>query len=1041
MKRLIFLLLPLACILAGCKYDDSKIWEELEAQKAKIAALESLNSNVSSLQSIVSALQKNITVTAVTTNDKGHNVSFSDGTTVTILNADAATPKIGAKQDSDGEFYWTVGGNWLLDSNGNKVSTTGKTPKLKIDGEQWMVSYDDGSTWAKVDGQPSTVCLFDSVTTDADKAVFTLSDGSVITIPLAAATQKLQLNFDESVFAKMRDGEALNTSYTITAPENVTVDLQTFESDGWTVTIYPADERSGRFSIKAPEKVTPTKILFILTDSNGGSFIKIVHIDYNEEAKPAVQTEYVVDPEGGELVIPVSSMSAKLSEGASEWVEVKEVGDRVVLSLTPNESYDYRHVTVTLDDGTEIAIAQTTKDAIVLSSDVVEIDGRRQKVNFVVNTNVSVSAKVTEGSEWLSVTPATRGLVEKVFTFTASRNTSGEERTAKIEFTGGKDLSQTCTVIQAVYDGPDEIDVTEAIATEEGEELNLGESLVIALAAGGYMVSDGENAILVEDGTNTPAIGDKVKFGALSAVFNGITSLCEVEEFTTISSGNAVSYPTATNITGSVDSYSSELPAYVTVTGDLKVTDGTCTMTVPGATSKVVIYKPYNGLGISALDGHNVTVTGYYYGTTDGTLYIIAVKKTDNGSSVTEGTLVTVSQFIKLAREDIKLKLKGTVSNFNSQYCSFDLTDDSGKIYVYSVSNKSEWTDKIKDGGTVELLGFYKNYNSKDEVVNAEILSFTGGGGGGGTTTGYAYKKVTSVTSGKPYLIVALNDNKENMVAKPVTSNYGWLYVEKATEKDGTIALASRTNEFVFEEASSGYMIKQSDGRYLYQTGSYDNFNVNASPSDGQYWSVVAQSDGTFKITNTSFDKYMQYSIGFKSFGSYIDERGILPFLYEYVGETTIDGGGEEGGSGEEGGEGGGGSSDVTGSTETIDFSAQGYSNAQAISNFSGSLVSITFDKGTNSNGPKYYTTGTAIRLYGSNSMTISATGGKTVKGVTLTFSSGEGTNEITTNTGSYSDGNSSTNGSWTGSSSSVTFTIGGTSGHRRVKSIAVTVE
>ena len=35
-------------------------------------------------------------------------------------------------------------------------------------------------------------------------------------------------------------------------------------------------------------------------------------------------------------------------------------------------------------------------------------------------------------------------------------------------------------------------------------------------------------------------------------------------------------------------------------------------------------------------------------------------------------------------------KLTGTVSKFNAQYCSFDLTDASGTIYVYSVTNKDE---------------------------------------------------------------------------------------------------------------------------------------------------------------------------------------------------------------------------------------------------------------------------------------------------------------------------------------------------------------
>ena len=152
-----------------------------------------------------------------------------------------------------------------------------------------------------------------------------------------------------------------------------------------------------------------------------------------------------------------------------------------------------------------------------------------------------------------------------------------------------------------------------------------------------------------------------------------------------------------------------------------------------------------------------------------------------------------------------------------------------------------------------------------------------------------------------------------------------------------------------------------------------------------------------------------------------------MPTLYEYVGETTIDGGGEGGGEGE-----GGGSSDVTGDTETIDFSAQGYSNAQDINSFKGSVVTITFDKGSNRNNPKYYTTGTAVRVYGGNTFTVSATG-KTIKSIAMTFSSGEGTNAISSDTGSYSDGN------WTGSASSVTFTVEGTSGHRRLKTIAVT--
>ena len=90
----------------------------------------------------------------------------------------------------------------------------------------------------------------------------------------------------------------------------------------------------------------------------------------------------------------------------------------------------------------------------------------------------------------------------------------------------------------------------------------------------------------------------------------------------------------------------------------------------------------------------------------------------------------TVAQFIAAADKDTYFKLTGTVSKFNATYCSFDLTDDTGTIYVYSVDNKADWSSKISNGGTVTLAGKYAYYATKEqhEVVNAYILSFEKGG-------------------------------------------------------------------------------------------------------------------------------------------------------------------------------------------------------------------------------------------------------------------------------------------------------------------------
>lgn len=96
---------------------------------------------------------------------------------------------------------------------------------------------------------------------------------------------------------------------------------------------------------------------------------------------------------------------------------------------------------------------------------------------------------------------------------------------------------------------------------------------------------------------------------------------------------------------------------------------------------------------------------------------------------------LTVKEFIEKADTENYYRLSGTVSGFNATYCSFDITDETGKIYVYSVTaeSKAEWTDKIKNGGTVVLQGKYEFYEKKSqhEVVDAIIESFTEGSQGG----------------------------------------------------------------------------------------------------------------------------------------------------------------------------------------------------------------------------------------------------------------------------------------------------------------------
>lgn len=124
----------------------------------------------------------------------------------------------------------------------------------------------------------------------------------------------------------------------------------------------------------------------------------------------------------------------------------------------------------------------------------------------------------------------------------------------------------------------------------------------------------------------------------------------------------------------------------------------------------------------------------------------------------------------------------------------------------------------------------------------------------------------------------------------------------------------------------------------------------------------------------------------------------------------------------------------------TIDFTVQGFANATAVStvNDDADMFCATFDKGTNNNAPKYYSnnvTVPAVRVYGGSTMTISALQSFQLDKIVLTYGSGDNTNSISADSGSFDTD------TWTATedlTTSVTFTIGGTSGHRRISKVDI---
>ena len=403
MKKLLSLLVC-GLLLFGCgdKYDDSALRNDLNDLENRVTKLEELckqmNTNISSLQKIVDALQDNLSISKVEQVSDGYIIHFSDGSTATIKNGKNSedAPIIGVKKDTDGIYYWTLDGEWLTDEKGNKVKaqgtdgkdgvdgedgndgvdgedgtdgTNGKdgiTPQLKIENGRWMLSMDNGKTWTDigqatgadgtdgedgVDGKDGTNGIFKSVTEDNDNVYFTLEDDSVITIP-KSDNSKFAIAFDTTDIAILNGGESKTISYTITSATENTV-VKAIAQDGWKVKINTTSTNKGTITITAPNPIVESEILVF---ANDGSY-RTVMVSLNCAQGQIIIADNSIDatPAGGTQEIKLRTnldYTVEIPEDAQSWLSLVPQTralreDTIVFEVTANEGIQ-RYATVAL---------------------------------------------------------------------------------------------------------------------------------------------------------------------------------------------------------------------------------------------------------------------------------------------------------------------------------------------------------------------------------------------------------------------------------------------------------------------------------------------------------------------------------------------------------------------------------------------------------------------------------------------------------------------------------------------------------------------
>ena len=235
--------------------------------------------------------------------------------------------------------------------------------------------------------------------------------------------------------------------------------------------------------------------------------------------------------------------------------------------------------------------------------------------------------------------------------------------------------------------------VSEMLSLEKGAEIDAAECLVTAVTSRGFVVSDGAKAIYVyTQGGNfndIAKIGDKVTFKGSKTVFNGVHEVEKVSALTVISSGNAVTYPDATDITANAADYTASEAEFISLEGTLKKSGSYYNITIDGidaASKQGSIVYPTADLGADALDGKKINVTGYFNGFSSGTKYlnIIATKVEE---------VVPVQITIDGDMSDWA-NVKGVTNPASgATYLEFKMASDENNIYFYTkrVANSALW--------------------------------------------------------------------------------------------------------------------------------------------------------------------------------------------------------------------------------------------------------------------------------------------------------------------------------------------------------------
>jgi len=417
---------------------------------------------------------------------------------------------------------------------------------------------------------------------------------------------------------------------------------------------------------------------------------------------------------------------------------------------------------------------------------------------------------------------------------------------------------------------------------------------VVAINGRSFLIQDNSGKILVYLGwkDNKPVvdysatIGQTVKVTGKTTTYSKLVQFSETDLVIEKVSDGSFTQPTPEKFDGAAfDAYAAATPVikYIEYSGTLTIDGYYYNIAVDGTDLQGSLAYPADGFVDASLNGQVVIVKGYTLGMTNQSkmLSTIAVSVEKDGDAPAEPKITKLDPMsLSFAATDNAKTV--TVTAANADDCTIEAATDKSEQFTTSVNGmvvtvtpKENTTEQaITATLTIKLMKAGAAVDTKTVAISQAGKSVPGGSG---------YTRVTTLTSGKKYLIVAETGEK-NYVFDASLMASGKVNGTEITVANGKIE-SNATNDayaVTITASSDYYTILSSAGKYVeYSSASKPGTNlaVADTPSANRGWKFL---QGEYPTTDTFLIKDIS-TIGANT------ERALLFQTYAQSSNVTKD--------------------------------------------------------------------------------------------------------------------------------------------------------